>query len=66
VARHAKRDQIGKADAFYRPKRAQTGTLILATSFVQLASGFFGTFISLRVALEGFDATMAGLVLSSV
>jgi MFS family permease len=46
--------------------RAQIGTLILATSFVQLASGFFGTFFSLRVAHEGFDATMAGLVLSSV
>jgi MFS family permease len=49
-----------------QPKHAQIGTLILATSCVQLASGFFGTFISLRAALEGFDATMAGLVLSSV
>jgi len=49
-----------------QPKHAQIGTLILATSCIQLASGFFGTFISLRVALEGFDATMAGLVLSSV
>ncbi len=47
------------------PKRAQIGTLIIATSCVQLANGFFGTFISLRVVLEGFDATMAGLVLSS-
>jgi MFS family permease len=45
--------------------RAQIGTLILATSGVQLANGFFGTFISLRVALENFDATMSGLVLSS-
>ena len=48
------------------PKRAQIGTLILATSCVQLASGFFGTFFSLRVVHEGFDAAMAGLVLSSV
>lgn len=45
--------------------RAQIGTLIVATSGIQLAIGFFGTFISLRVALEDFDATMAGLVLSS-
>src|SRR5262245_50896091 len=44
---------------------AQIGTLIIATSIVQLANGFFGTFISLRVAIEDFDATMAGLVLSS-
>jgi MFS family permease len=43
---------------------AQIGTLIIATSGVQLANGFFGTFISLRVALEDFDATLAGLVLS--
>jgi MFS family permease len=45
--------------------RAQIGTLIIATSGVQLANGFFGTFFSLRVAREAFDATMAGLVLSS-
>jgi MFS family permease len=44
---------------------AQIGTLIVATSIVQLANGFFGTFISLRVAMEDFDATMAGVVLSS-
>jgi len=43
---------------------AQIGTLIVATSGIQLANGFFGTFISLRVDLEDFDATMAGLVLS--
>jgi MFS family permease len=43
----------------------QIRTLIIATSGVQLANGFFGTFISLRVALEGFDTTLAGLVLSS-
>jgi MFS family permease len=45
--------------------RAQIGTLIVATSVIQLANGFFGTFISLRVAIENFDAIMAGLVLSS-
>src|SRR5215469_3911201 len=45
--------------------RAQIGTLILATSGVQLANGFFNTLISLRVVIEDFQATMAGLVLSS-
>ena len=44
---------------------AQIGTLIMATSLIQLANGFFGTFISLRVATEDFGATMSGLVLSS-
>jgi MFS family permease len=44
---------------------AQIGTLIIATSLIQLANGFFGTFISLRVAIEGFGATMSGVVLSS-
>ena len=44
---------------------AQIGTLIMATSLIQLANGFFGTFISLRVAIEDFGATMSGLVLSS-
>ena len=29
--------------------RAQIGTLVIATSAIQLANGFFGTFISLRV-----------------
>src|SRR5215471_15047016 len=45
--------------------RAQITTLIIATSLVQLANGFFGTFISLRVTMENFGSTMAGLVLSS-
>lgn len=44
---------------------AQIGTLIVATSCVQLANGFFGTFFSLRVAIEDFDATLASLVLSA-
>jgi MFS family permease len=47
------------------PMRAQIGTLILATSGIQLANGFFNTLISLRVAIEDFGPTMAGLVLSS-
>ena len=45
--------------------RAQVGILILATSIIQLANGFFGTFISLRVAIEDFGPTISGLVLSS-
>jgi MFS family permease len=45
--------------------RAQIGTLIIATSLIQFANGFFNTFISLRVASENFGATLAGLVLSS-
>jgi MFS family permease len=45
--------------------RAQIGTLIVATSAIQLGNGFFGTFISLRVPIEHFGATLAGLVLSS-
>jgi MFS family permease len=44
---------------------AEIGTLIMATSLIQLANGFFGTFISLRVAIEDFGPTMSGLVLSS-
>ncbi|MDY0885721.1 MFS transporter [Dongia soli] len=45
--------------------RAQIGTLIIATGFIQIGNGFFNTFISLRVAIEDFEATTAGLVLSS-
>src|SRR5262249_31168833 len=41
----------------------QIGTLILATSLIQLANGFFGTFFSLRVALENFP--WAGVILSA-
>nr|WP_294556974.1 MFS transporter [uncultured Rhodopila sp.] len=44
--------------------RAQIGTLIAATSAIQLANGFFGTFISLRIGIEDFGPAMAGLVLS--
>src|SRR5215472_8242970 len=43
----------------------QAAVLIVATSGVQLANGFFGTFISLRVGLEGFSSPAAALVLSS-
>ncbi len=45
--------------------KAQIGTLILATSCVQLSIGFFGTFFALRVALADFSAIVSGLVLSS-
>ena len=48
-----------------RSMRTQIGTLVLATSFIQLANGFFGTFVSMRVTIEKFDATMTGIVLSS-
>lgn len=51
-----------RSDGFIR---VQIGTLIIATSVIQLANGFYGYFISLRVAIESFDAIMAGLVLSS-
>ena len=47
------------------PVGARIGLLVFATSGIQFANGFFGTFIALRVASEDFDATMAGLVLSS-
>jgi MFS family permease len=43
--------------------RTQIGTIVTATSLIQLANGFFGTFVSLRVAIESFDAP--GLVLSA-
>ena len=44
---------------------AQIGTLIVATSVILLANGFFGTFVSLRVAVEGFEGAGAAVVLSS-
>jgi MFS family permease len=43
--------------------RTEIGELIVATSIIQLANGFFGTFVSLRVAIENFEAP--GLVLSA-
>ncbi|RAI61113.1 MFS transporter [Roseicella frigidaeris] len=43
---------------------AQIGTLIAATSAVQLANGFFGTVVALRVA-EDVAGGLAGLVLSA-
>ena len=47
-----------------RLQRMQIGTLVMATSSIQLANGFFGTFIALRVAIEDFQAIMSALVLS--
>jgi MFS family permease len=43
--------------------RRQIATLVIATSIVQLANGFFGTFVSLRVGTENFD--VPGVVLSA-
>ncbi|WP_332686287.1 MFS transporter [Bosea sp. (in: a-proteobacteria)] len=43
----------------------QIGTLIAATSLVQLANGFFNTFLSLRLTTENFGATLTGIVLSA-
>ena len=51
------------ADAGCRIFTPQIGELVIATSIIQLANGFFGTFISLRVAIENFNA--AGLVPSA-
>ena len=45
--------------------RAQIGTLILATSGIQLANGYFGTFFSLRITTADFGPSLSGLVLSS-
>ena len=45
--------------------RAQIGTLIVATSGIQVAIGFFSTFVALRVVMEDFDPSLAGVVLSS-
>ena len=44
---------------------SQVGILIAATSCVQLANGYFGTFFALRVALKDFGPALNGLVLSS-
>ncbi|RDJ24059.1 MFS transporter [Bosea caraganae] len=43
----------------------QIGTLIAATGLVQLANGFFNTFLSLRLTVEDFGATLTGIVLSA-
>lgn len=43
----------------------QIGTLIAATSLVQLANGFFNTFLSLRLTTEDFGPTLTGIVLSA-
>ncbi|MDR6828929.1 MFS family permease [Bosea sp. BE271] len=43
----------------------QIGTLIAATSLVQLANGFFNTFLSLRLTLEDFGPAATGIVLSA-
>ena len=60
-----KRWAQGRRSMQSKSLRAQIGILILATSIIQLANGFFGTFISLRVAIEDFAPAISGLVLSS-
>ncbi|MEX1348607.1 MAG: MFS transporter [Desulfobacterales bacterium] len=43
---------------------AAISTLIIAISIFQLANGFFGTLVSLRVSVEEFSVPLGGLVLS--
>lgn len=43
----------------------QIGTLIAATGLVQLANGFFNTFLSLRLTVEDFGPALTGIVLSA-
>ena len=43
---------------------AAISTLIIAISIFQLANGFFGTLVSLRVAVEEFSVPLGGLILS--
>ena len=44
---------------------AAVSTLIIAISIFQLANGFFGTLVSLRVSVEQFTVPFGGLILSS-
>jgi MFS family permease len=44
---------------------AQVGALILATSLVQLANGFFTTLVALRLGLEDFDPALEGVIMSA-
>src|SRR5690606_20297889 len=57
--------QTAGADAGAAPMLVQIGTLIAATSLVQLANGFFNTFLSLRLTVEDFGPTGTGVVLSA-
>jgi predicted MFS family arabinose efflux permease len=43
---------------------AAISTLIIAISIFQLANGFFGTLVSLRVSVEDFSVPLGGLILS--
>jgi MFS family permease len=45
--------------------RAQVGALILATSLIQLANGFFTTVVALRLGMGDFDPAFEGLVMSA-
>lgn len=44
---------------------AAIGTLIIAISIFQLANGFFGTLVSLRVSVEEFRVPLGGMILSA-
>jgi MFS family permease len=44
---------------------AAISTLIIAISIFQLANGFFGTLVSLRVSVEEFRVPLGGMVLSA-
>ena len=44
---------------------AAISTLIIAISIFQLANGFFGTLVSLRVSVEGFRVPLGGMILSA-
>jgi MFS family permease len=60
---HAGRRESEKPMMQGQSLRTQIGVLVIATSLIQLANGFFGTFVSLRVAVESFDTPC--LVLSA-
>jgi len=44
---------------------AQVGALILATSLVQLANGFFTTLVALRLGVEDFNPAFEGVIMSA-
>ncbi|MCJ8142861.1 MFS transporter [Ancylobacter sp. A5.8] len=43
----------------------QVSALILATSLVQLANGFFTTLVALRLSVEDFNPALEGLIMSA-
>jgi MFS family permease len=55
----------GAREATLRPDLAAVGALIVGISFVQLASGFVGTLVSMRVKSLGFGDYLSGAVLAA-